>query len=307
VVKETQVFKVAAFYRFQRLVDLPALREALQALCDRHGALGIVLIAPEGINGTIATAPGVMDDVLDGIRSIAGLVALETKFSTALARPFRRMKVRIKKEIVTIGDAGVDPNTAVGTYVLPQDWNALIDDPSVLVVDTRNAYEVELGTFSGAIDPGTGAFGEFPAWVKRNLDPARNRKIAMFCTGGIRCEKASSLMLREGFDEVYHLKGGILSYLEQVPESESRWRGGCFVFDERVAVGHGLVELPVRLCMACSRPLAPGFEAMPGYEEGVSCPRCVDSLTEAQKESARERHRQIGIGLQRGKPHLAED
>lgn len=304
---KTPLFKVAAFYRFQRLADLPAIREALQALCDRQGVLGIILLAPEGINGTIAAAPGVMAGVLESIRSIAGLATLETKFSVASARPFRRMKVRIKREIVTIGDPAVDPNAAVGAYVEPADWNALIADPEVLVIDTRNAYEVEIGTFADAIDPGTGAFGEFPAWVRRNLDPARHRRIAMFCTGGIRCEKASSFMLREGFEEVYHLKGGILSYLEQVPESESRWRGGCFVFDERVAVGHGLAVLPVRLCLACSRPLTPGMEAQPGYEEGVSCPRCAGSLSEAQKASARERQRQIGIGLARGKPHLSED
>jgi UPF0176 protein len=307
VANKTPLFKVAAFYRFQRLADLRAIQEALQALCDRQGVLGIILLAPEGLNGTIAAAPGVMAGVLESIRSIAGLATLETKFSAASARPFRRMKVRIKREIVTIGDPAVDPNAAVGAYVEPADWNALIADPEVLVIDTRNAYEVEIGTFADAIDPGTGAFGEFPAWVRRNLDPARHRRIAMFCTGGIRCEKASSFMLREGFDEVYHLKGGILSYLEQVPESESRWRGGCFVFDERVAVGHGLAELPVRLCLACSRPLLPGMEAQPGYEEGVSCPRCAGSLSEAQKASARERQRQIGIGLARGKPHLSED
>lgn len=304
---ETPLFKVAAFYRFQRLADLPAIREALLALCGRHGVLGIILIAPEGINGAIAAAPDVMDDVLEGVRSIAGLGVLETKFSVASARPFRRLKVRIKQEIVTIGDPAVDPNAAVGAYVAPADWNALIADPDVLLIDTRNAYEVEIGTFAGAVDPGTGAFGEFPAWVRRNLDPARHRRIAMFCTGGIRCEKASSFMLREGFEEVYHLQGGILGYLERVPESESRWRGGCFVFDERVAVGHGLAELPVRLCLACSRPLSPGVESKPGYEEGVSCPRCVESLSEARKASARERQRQIGIGVRRGKPHLAED
>ncbi|MCA3585650.1 MAG: rhodanese-related sulfurtransferase [Methylocystis sp.] len=304
---ETPLFKVAAFYRFQRLADLPAIREALLALCGRHGVLGIILIAPEGINGAIAAAPDVMDDVLEGVRSIAGLGVLETKFSVASARPFRRLKVRIKQEIVTIGDPAVDPNAAVGAYVAPADWNALIADPDVLLIDTRNAYEVEIGTFAGAVDPGTGAFGEFPAWVRRNLDPARHRRIAMFCTGGIRCEKATSFMLREGFEEVYHLQGGILGYLERVPESESRWRGGCFVFDERVAVGHGLAELPVRLCLACSRPLSPGVESKPGYEEGVSCPRCVESLSEARKASARERQRQIGIGVRRGKPHLAED
>jgi UPF0176 protein len=303
---EDQPIKVAAFYRFRRLEGLPEKRAALQALCETHGARGIVLVAPEGINGTVATTPEALEQVLAGIRAITGIAEIETKFSFAAAPPFRRMKVRIKKEIVTIGDSSVDPNAAVGTYVAPRDWNALIADPDMVLIDTRNAYEVQTGSFEGALDPETRAFGEFPGWVRRNLDPARHRKIAMFCTGGIRCEKASSFMLNQGFQEVYHLKGGILSYLEQVPQAESRWSGGCFVFDERVAVGHGLAVLPVRLCLSCNTPLTLEAMASLGYEEGVSCPGCVDALTEAQKASARERQRQVELARRRGGRHLRE-
>ncbi len=295
---------VAAFYRFHRLTDLPRLRTALQALCDEQGVRGILLIAPEGFNGTIAAAPDALDTVLDGIGTITGSGLIEAKFSTTTKPPFRRLKVRIKKEIVTIGDPSVDPVASVGTYVDARDWNTLIADPDVLLIDTRNAYEVAVGTFAGAIDPGTRSFGEFPAYVRANLDPAKHRRVAMFCTGGIRCEKASSFMLGEGFEEVYHLKGGILKYLETVQESDSRWNGGCFVFDERVAVGHGLKPQPVRLCQSCNTPLDADALSSPGYEEGVSCPRCVETLTDQQKASARERQRQVELAEKRGERHL---
>jgi UPF0176 protein len=201
--------------------------------------------------------------------------------------------VRIKKEIVTIGDASVDPNRAVGTYVEPSDWNALIADPAVLLIDTRNAYEVAIGQFDGAIDPKTEHFGDFPAYVRQHFDPEKHKKIAMYCTGGIRCEKASSFMLSEGFESVFHLKGGILAYLEQIAEEDSRWRGGCFVFDERVAVGHGVQPLPIRLCVSCDSALTAEALASPDYEEGVACPNCVDKLTIEQKASARERQKQL--------------
>ncbi len=301
---ETSPITVAAFYRFHRLTDLPRLRAELQALCDGHGVHGILLIAPEGFNGTIATRADALDAVLNGIKAITGTADIETKFSTTTIPPFRRLKVRIKKEIVTIGDPSVDPVASVGTYVDARDWNALIADPDVLLIDTRNAFEVAVGTFDGAIDPGTRAFGEFPAYVRQNLDPEKHKKVAMFCTGGIRCEKASSFMLREGFEEVYHLKGGILKYLETVPEAESRWNGGCFVFDERVAVGHGLKPQPVRLCQSCDTPLDADALSSPGYEEGVSCPRCVRQLTDQQKASARERQRQVELAGKRGERHL---
>jgi UPF0176 protein len=295
---------VAAFYRFQRLGDLPALQIALKALCEANGVRGILLIAPEGFNGTIAASRQAIDEVLSGLRMLTGAAEIEVKFSSAARPPFRRLKVRIKKEIVTIGDPAVDPNARVGAYVEAQDWNAMIADPEVMLIDTRNAYEVAIGTFAGAVDPGTRTFGEFPAYVSANLNPAKHRKIAMFCTGGIRCEKASSFMLGQGFEEVYHLKGGILKYLETVPESESRWQGGCFVFDERVAVGHGLEPQPVRLCQSCNTPLDAEALASPGYEEGVSCPRCVDGLTDQQKASARERQKQVELAHRRGGLHL---
>ncbi len=213
--------------------------------------------------------------------------------STAETAPFKRLKVRIKKEVVTIGDPSVDPRRRVGTYVEPGDWNALIADPDVLVIDTRNAFEVAFGTFEGAVDPGIARFGDFPAFVRKSLDPQRHRKVAMFCTGGIRCEKASSFMLDAGFEEVLHLKGGILAYLDAIDPAQSQWRGGCFVFDERVALGHGLEPLPIRNCLSCDAPLDDAARAAPGYEEGVSCPRCVDRLSERQKASARERQRQV--------------
>jgi UPF0176 protein len=239
-------YKVAALYRFVPLPDFRELREPLRALCDSLGLKGTLLLASEGINGTVAGAGHAVDAFFDALRStdpFAGrLDELQLKFSTAATMPFRRMKVRLKKEIVTLGDAAADPAQRVGIYVEPGQWNELIADAGTLVIDTRNAFEVAMGTFEGALDPKLERFGEFKDFVRRELDPARHRKIAMFCTGGIRCEKASAHLLANGFAEVYHLKGGILSYLEQVPQTESRWKGACFVFDERVALGHGLAE-----------------------------------------------------------------
>jgi UPF0176 protein len=283
---------IAAFYRFQRIADPAALRQPLLDLCEAHGARGILLIAPEGLNGTLAT-PGDAAALVADIEALTGVEPLEPKFSAAPAMPFKRLKVRLKKEIVTIGDASVDPTVTVGTYVAPGDWNALISDPDVLVIDTRNSFEVGFGTFAGAVDPGTAAFGDFPAYVREELARNKARKIAMFCTGGIRCEKATSLLKREGFEQVFHLKGGILKYLEEVQEEESLWRGGCFVFDERVALTHGLKIAETGLCLSCDAPLDAVARAAPGFEEGVSCPACVDRLTAAQKASARERQRQM--------------
>jgi UPF0176 protein len=240
------VYRVAAFYQFAALPDFRALREPLRALCAALGLKGSILLAHEGINGTIA---GTDEDIAAFVEALqhgdlfgSRLDHLELKYSTADAVPFQRLKVRLKKEIVTLGDAGVDPNRQVGTYVDAINWNELIADPDTLVLDTRNAFEVAMGTFEGAIDPGIKSFGEFKDFTAEKLDPAKHRRIAMFCTGGIRCEKASAYLLARGFAEVFHLKGGILKYLEGVPESESRWRGECFVFDERVALGHGLRE-----------------------------------------------------------------
>jgi UPF0176 protein len=285
--------KIAAFYRFSRLGDLAALKLQLETACIAHGICGIVLIAPEGINSTIAGKPDALDAALDKIRSMTGTDRFETKFSYSSAPPFKRLKVRIKKEIVTIGDLSVDPTAKVGTYVEPQDWNRLIADPEVFLIDTRNAFEVALGQFEGAIDPGTKQFGDFPAFVRSRFDPKRHTKIAMYCTGGIRCEKASSFMLNEGFSEVYHLKGGILAYLEQIAEEESRWQGGCFVFDERIAVGHALKPLPIRLCLSCDSQIDALAAQSPDFEDGVSCPQCRSQLSDRQLASARERQRQM--------------
>ena len=239
-------YKVAAFYQFASLPDFRELREPLRALCNALKLKGSVLLAHEGINGTLAGASDAIDQFVDALRhgDLFGgrLDRFEPKFSSASTKPFSRLKIRLKKEIVTFGDAAADPTRQVGTYVEPADWNELISSPDTLVIDTRNAFEVALGTFEGAIDPAIASFGQFKQFAARHLDPARDRKIAMFCTGGIRCEKASSYLLSRGFAEVYHLKGGILNYLERVSETDSRWRGECFVFDERVALGHGLRE-----------------------------------------------------------------
>jgi UPF0176 protein len=238
--------KVAAFYQFARLSDFRELREPLRATCARLGLKGSVLLAQEGINGTLAGAPASIDALVEALQAGAlfggRLDNLELKFSNASAMPFARLKIRLKKEIVTLGDTAVDPTLQVGTYVEPSDWNALISAPNTLVIDTRNAFEVAMGTFDGATDPGIRSFGQFKDFAARHLDPAKHRRIAMFCTGGIRCEKASAYLLAHGFSQVYHLKGGILRYLEGVPKEQSRWRGECFVFDERVALVHGLQE-----------------------------------------------------------------
>ena len=294
---------VAAFYQFAPLPQCAALRAPIQALCDAHGAKGIVLLAPEGINGTIAAAPGAMARVLAGIRDIAGLPDLRHKISHAEKMPFLRMKVRVKAEIVTLGTPA-DPSARLGAHVAPGNWNALLAERDVVLLDTRNAYEIAIGSFPGALDPGTGSFRQFPEFVRQNLDPARHRRIAMFCTGGIRCEKASSYLLDQGFAEVLHLDGGILNYLEKVPSEESLWQGACFVFDERVAVGHGVALADVALCRGCRAPLAVGDRASSDFEEGVCCKRCAGSHTPEQKASARERQRQVELATARGRAHL---
>jgi UPF0176 protein len=296
--------EIAAFYHFARLPDFAALKPRLEALCRAHGIKGIVLLAHEGLNGTVAGTPEGMAAFLPGLRALTGLPGIEHKTSFAEQMPFLRMKVRLKEEIVTIGDTSIDPVSQVGTYVEPQDWNALISDPDVVVIDTRNDFEVRIGSFKGALDPHTKAFGEFPAYVRDTLDPARHKKVAMFCTGGIRCEKATSLMLREGFEEVYHLKGGVLKYLEQIPAAKSLWEGACFVFDKRVAVGHGLSVEDFQLCHGCLSPLTPAERQSPDFEDGVSCPYCASTLTLAQKLSSRERQRQMQLAQKRGHDHL---
>ena len=297
-------FEIAAFYRFHAIPDPADMRERLHAICSAAEARGILLVAPEGINGTLAVAAGGMADLIEKIRAEVGLVDLVPRLSFDEEMPFLRLKVRIKKEIVTIAAPEADPTQRVGSYVAPQDWNALISDPDVVVLDTRNDYEYRIGTFKGAIDPLTKTFSEFPSYVEAHLDPAKHKKIAMFCTGGIRCEKASSYMLAHGFDEVFHLQGGILNYLETVPPEESLWEGGCFVFDRRVAVGSGLEPLDLDLCYGCRTPLSPADHASHDYELGVSCPHCASLMTPGQKASARERHRQTLLAEQRGSTHI---
>jgi UPF0176 protein len=295
---------VAALYRFTRFPDPDALRVSLKAVCEANGVRGSLLLAPEGINGTIAGPREGIDAVLAHIRGLPGCADLEWKESTAEAMPFGRMKVRLKREIVTMGVPETDPAALTGTYVAPAEWNAFISAPDVAVIDTRNDYETAIGSFEGAVDPGTQSFRDFPAWWEANRDRFHNKRIAMFCTGGIRCEKSTAFLKAQGVEEVYHLHGGILKYLEEVPEEQSLWRGGCFVFDERVAVGHGLREMPYSLCRACRRPLAPEDRLRPEFEEGIACHRCADEFTEADRARFRERQRQVALARARGLAHL---
>jgi UPF0176 protein len=286
---------VATFYKFVRLPDFAAKQAPLLAHCQAQGIKGTILLALEGINGTIAGSRIGIDSTLSFLRSDPRLADLEPKESHAEFPPFERMKVRLKGEIVTLGMPEVDPNDRIGTYVSPQEWNSLISDPDVLVIDTRNAYEVDIGTFKGAIDPQTHSFREFPEYVRARLDPSQHKKVALFCTGGIRCEKASSFLLQKGFQEVYHLKGGILKYLEAVPAEESLWEGECFVFDERIAVKHGLEIGSHDMCRSCGHPISDEDKASPAYEEGISCPYCIDSLTEEKRSRQQEKQRQIEL------------
>ncbi len=284
---------VAAMYRFVRLDDYVSLREPFLAkLCELQ-VRGSLLLASEGLNGTVAGSRESIDALLAYLRSDPRLEALEVKESYCDESPFKRSRVRLKKEIVTMGVDGIDPNDAVGTYVDPKDWNELISDPDVVLIDTRNDYEIAIGSFEGAMDPDTHTFGEFPDYVDQNLDPSKHKKVAMFCTGGIRCEKSTALLKQKGFEEVYHLRGGILKYLEQVPEEESKWIGECFVFDGRVAVGHGLEVGEHVMCFACGWPVSEEEQTHPDYVFGVQCHRCADCLTEEQKERFRMRQQQV--------------
>ena len=295
---------VAAFYQFAPLPDFAALQTPLQAVCDLHRIQGTLLLADEGVNGTIAGSRAGIDAVLAFLRSDPRLAQLEHKESYTDAMPFYRMKVRLKKEIVTLGVPGVDPNKQVGRYVKAEDWNALITDPEVVVLDTRNQYEFEIGSFQGARNPGTETFREFPRYVREHIDPAKHKKVAMFCTGGIRCEKASSYLLSQGFEEVYHLQGGILKYLEQVPVEQSLWRGECFVFDQRVAVGHGLTQGSYDLCHGCRQPITVADMESPHYRAGICCARCFDTQTPQQRASAEERQKQMRLAEQRHSLHI---
>ncbi len=295
---------VAALYQFVTLEDYQALRQPLLDKCLSFNIKGTLLLAEEGINGTIAGSRASIDSILAYLKADSRLTHLEHKESFFDEAPFYRMKVKCKKEIVTLGVEGIDPNKEKGQYVKPADWNALVDDPDVVIVDTRNDYEVELGTFKDAINPNTRTFGEFPDYVERHLDPEKTPKVAMFCTGGIRCEKSTAYMLKQGFKEVYHLQGGILKYLEDVPEKESTWQGECYVFDNRVAVNHDLEQGDYDLCHGCRFPISEDDKTSDKYEEGVSCPRCADSITDDQKARFRERQKQILLAKARQHSHI---
>lgn len=299
---------VAALYKFTRFDDREALRTPLAALCQAEGIKGSLLLAREGINGTIAGSDAAIDTVLDHIRGLPGCADIDVKLSRAPALPFHRMKVRLKREIVTMGEPAIDPLAGTGHYVAPEEWNALISSPDTIVIDTRNDYEVAAGTFSGAIDPHTKSFRDFPAWFRaereRLLGEGKPPKVAMFCTGGIRCEKSTAFLKAEGLDEVYHLKGGILKYLETIPPEQSLWQGECFVFDHRVTVTHGLAPGTHMICHACRRPVSEQGRASPHYVPGISCEACHEERSDAQRAGYAERHRQEQLAAERGEAHV---
>jgi UPF0176 protein len=284
---------VATFYKFVLLADCRELRVKILDYCQQQDIKGTILLATEGINGTIVGSRTAIDAVLALLKTDERLADLTPKTAIALQPPFERLKVKVKKEIVTLGKPEINPAETVGRYVSPQEWNELLADPDVIVIDTRNDYEVQIGTFQHAINPQTHSFREFPAYVHQHLDPIQHPKIAMFCTGGIRCEKASAYLLHQGFSQVYHLQGGILKYLEEVPTAESLWQGECFVFDERVAVKHGLEPGSYEMCRSCGHPIAAADKASPQYEEGITCPHCYDLLTPEKRARQLERQRQF--------------
>lgn len=299
---------IVALYKFTSLLEFETLRSPLQTAARKAGVRGTLLLAHEGINGTLAGNRDAIISFLNRLEREPNIGALEFKFSFAEEQPFYRMKVRLKKEIVTLGQPAVDPTNTVGTYVDPSDWNSLIDDPDTLVIDTRNHYEVSIGTFENAVNPETSSFREFADFVEEKLKPLIDEKkpknIAMFCTGGIRCEKSTSYLLQEGFENVFHLKGGILKYLETVSEDNSKWQGECFVFDERVSVGPNLQPGSYDMCHACRMPISPEEKQSAAYRPGISCPKCVDKLSDAQIERFSERQKQVELAKQRGEAHI---
>jgi UPF0176 protein len=295
---------ICALYKFVSLPDFKDLRIPLQDKMEQLGIKGTLLLAHEGINGTVSGEQQGIDNLLDWLNQDSRLNPISFKVSYDDAHPFYRTKVKLKKEIVTMGQEDIDPTQVVGTYVSPDDWNQLISDPEVLVVDTRNDYEIELGTFKNAVNPNTDTFRQFPEYVEKNLDPAKHKKVAMFCTGGIRCEKSTAFMKQQGFEEVYHLEGGILQYLEDIPKESSMWEGDCFVFDNRVAVSHGVEVADYDQCYACRMPITQQDKLSNMYERGVSCPRCYGSHNEEQIARFRERERQVELSKQRDEEHL---
>lgn len=297
-------YVVCALYKFVRLDDYKSLREPLLKLMEANAVRGTLLLAHEGINGTVAGSHEAIDALLAWLKADPRLADTVYKESFSDEMPFYRSKVKLKKEIVTMGVEGIDPRQVVGTYVKPKDWNALISDPDVVLVDTRNDYEVNIGTFKSAINPRTETFREFPQYVKENLDPKKHKRVAMFCTGGIRCEKSTAYLKEQGFDEVYHLEGGILKYLEEVPKEQSLWQGECFVFDNRVAVNHDLEQGRYDQCYACRYPITEEDKQRPEYVQGVSCHHCSDQLSEEQKKRFADREKQIQLAKARGEQHI---
>ena len=305
------MFLTAAFYHFVSLENIEQFQTSILKFCQKNKIKGTVLLASEGINGTISGDEKKIQKFIEFIKEDScfknKFKNLEYKESWASKNPFYRMKVRLKKEIVALGVDGVSPTKKVGEYVNPEDWNNLINDPNTIVIDTRNNYEVDIGTFKNSINPKTETFREFPSYVDKNLNNNEPKKIAMFCTGGIRCEKATSLMLEKGFEDVYHLKGGILKYLENIPKGESLWEGECFVFDQRVAVTHGLNEGQYDQCYACRHPLSPKELKSKQYTKGISCPYCFNKLTQKKKAGVIERQKQIMLSKSKGEDHIGDN
>ena len=298
---------VCALYKFVSLPNYTDIQQPLLAQMEQTNIKGTLLLAAEGINGTVAGTQAAIDGLLQWLNQQPGLDNIVYKLSFDDEMPFYRTKVKLKKEIVTMGVEGIDPRKVVGTYVKPKDWNQLISDPDVLLIDTRNDYEVSIGTFKNAVDPKTQTFREFPDYVKENLDPAKHKKVAMFCTGGIRCEKSTAYLKEQGFDEVYHLEGGVLKYLEEVKAEESMWQGECFVFDNRVSVNHSLEKGDYDQCNACRLPITEADKASEHYVKGVSCPHCIDKVTEKQRQRFAERERQVQLANARGESHIGSD
>lgn len=300
-------FVVCALYKFVALEDYKAIRQPLLEAMESNGIKGTLLLASEGINGTVSGTQEGIDALLAWLNSDDRFNPISFKLSYHDNQPFYRTKVKLKKEIVTMGVEGIDPRKTVGTYVKPKDWNALISDPDVLLIDTRNDYEIEIGTFEHAVNPNTKTFREFPEYVKNNLDPKKNKKVAMFCTGGIRCEKSTAYLKEQGFEEVYHLEGGILQYLEDVPKEDTLWKGDCFVFDNRVAVNHDLEKSEYDQCYACRLPITDDDKASDKYEQGVSCPQCYGTHTDEQIARFREREKQINLARARNEEHVGTE
>ena len=297
---------VATLYKFFKVNDLVALQDQLYAICNKNNVMGTILIANEGVNGTISAKPREIEKTLISIQKDDRFSEIEVKYSSANKQPFHKMRVRLKKEIVTIGLPEINPNKIVGTYVKPEEWNDIISDPDVILIDTRNKFEIKIGSFKNALDPRTTSFRDFPEWVKKFKQDKTNtnKKIAMYCTGGIRCEKASSLMKEEGFNEVYHLQGGILKYLEQVEKEKSLWEGECFVFDDRVCLTENLEVGSYKMCFACRMPITEDELNDDRYEEGISCLYCYDKTTKDKKERFESRQKQIELSKLRGEKHI---